>query len=119
MPTFPRLKSGAIAQYPLEVSAGRRTQVYAFVDGSEQRSRGQAQATRRWLIELRQLDEEELESLRSFFEQQQGSYGRFAFTDPETNVTWADCSFEGDVFPALQEGEDQCRSRVIVRTNRP
>jgi hypothetical protein len=72
MSVFPKLKTGVVAQYPVLREGLFSTTVIRFTDGSEQRFRNYTGVRRRWVIQLSQLDESELQELASFFVQQQG-----------------------------------------------
>ncbi len=67
MATFPKLKTNAIAQYPLARREQFQNQTVRFVDGREQRYRDAAGARLEWDIRLSQLDEVELAALEEFF----------------------------------------------------
>jgi hypothetical protein len=96
MATFPNLKTGAVAQYPLERSVRFQTQTVTFLDGSRQRYRLYGAGLRRWSIRLDLLDETELASLIAFVERQ-GS-AAFAFADPVTGENVTMCVIAGDRF---------------------
>jgi Conserved hypothetical protein 2217 (DUF2460) len=118
MNEFPKLKSGAIAQYP----AGRRT-VYStwvgqFAGGGEQRFREYPGALRRWLIDLRMLSAREVFALRMFFAGEQGRAGMFSFEDPWDGTVYENCSFESDEHEVRWEGEEMGRTRIVIRQNR-
>jgi hypothetical protein len=118
VPTFPALKTGAVAQYPSDRSRRFSTQVNRFLDGSEQRFRGFGTPLKRWRIRLELLDEAELASLEDFFEEQRGPAGTFVFTDPWDGTVHASCSFEGDTMTAEYRGPGDGVSSVVVRENR-
>jgi hypothetical protein len=117
MANFPALKSGAVAQYGSRRERGFATQVFRFLDGSEQRMPLYGAVLRRWSIKLSLLDESEIESLRSFFEEQAGRAGTFAFTDPWDGTVYASCSFDQDVLDAEFSGLGRGISAVVVREN--
>ncbi|MBI3679007.1 MAG: DUF2460 domain-containing protein [Acidobacteria bacterium] len=117
MPTFPLLKTGAISQYPVLTSIVHRTQVVRFLDGSEQRLREGSTVVRRWTIQAQLLDEAEARALRQFFEAQQGSFGRFSFTDPASGVLYPDCSFDRDAGIVSQRDEFDSGIELVVRSN--
>jgi hypothetical protein len=94
--TFPALKTGAVAQYGSDRSPGFSTQVFRFVDGSEQRFPAFAGALHRWVIRVSLLDEAELTALGDFFVSVGGRAGLFAFTDPWDGVVYDACRFDGD-----------------------
>ena len=80
MATFPILKTGAVAQYPLACGVRFSTQAVRFMDGSQQRFRLIGTGLRRWTMKLDLLDEQELGAVIAFVEQQGSAV--FAFTDP-------------------------------------
>src|SRR5215831_14197241 len=96
MAQFPALRTGAVAQYPLQSGRVYATGVVRFVDGNEQRSRMFARPLRRWVVRLELLDESELAAVESFFLIQHGSNGTFSFTDPADGTVYARCSLEDD-----------------------
>src|ERR1035437_2745866 len=100
MATFPKLKTNAIAQYPVARREQFQNQTVRFVDGSEQRYRDSAGARLEWEIQLGQLDEGELAAIEEFFLARQGAFGSFCFTDP----------WDGHVY-------DDCRDRKSTRLN--
>ena len=57
MPTFPQLKTSAVAQYPATRACQFQNQALRFVDGAEQRYRDSAGPIHRWEIRLDALDE--------------------------------------------------------------
>src|ERR1700681_1580372 len=97
MASFPALKTGAVAQYPCDRTRQFSTQVYRFLDGSEQRFPAYPAALRRWTIRLDLLDEAELETLREFFMSETGCAGSFIFTDPWDGTVHPNCSFDVDI----------------------
>ena len=118
MANFPSLKTGVVAQYPAERTRQFSTQVFRFLDGSEQRARGFGAPLRRWAIRLELLDEAELVRLEEFFLEQGGRAGSFVFTDPWDGVQYPDCSFESDELAALFRGLGDGVTEVVVKENR-
>jgi len=118
MSDFPRLRTGAVAQYPATRSSAYSTQVFRFLDGGEQRYREWGAPLRRWVVRLDLLDEEELARIREFFEAQQGSFGTFAFEDPWDGVVYPDCSLESDELALEFLGESRGRTLLLIRENR-
>jgi hypothetical protein len=118
MSTFPRLKTGAILQYPGETVVSFATTTCRFVDGTEQRFRASSGALRRWAVNLEMLDESELVRIERFFREQQGSFGTFQFTDPIDNTEYANCSLESDELVFQHEGEMLGSTQLVVRQNR-
>ncbi len=94
---FPVLKTGAVAQYGSDRAPAFSTQVFRFVDGSEQRFPGYASALHRWVIRLSLLDESELAALEGFFVSVGGRAGSFSFADPWDGAVYSACRFDADV----------------------
>ncbi|MFN0106533.1 MAG: DUF2460 domain-containing protein [Bryobacteraceae bacterium] len=118
MNEFPKLKTGAVAQYPAQRTTRYSTRVMRFMDGSEQRYREFSGPLRRWVIELTTLDEEEMDALEAFFLAEQGGYGTFSFVDPWDDLEYADCSLENpDAFFDFTGFHDG-RTTLVVRQNR-
>jgi hypothetical protein len=114
---FPRLKTGAVAQYPSTQITSFKTHVCTFLDGSEQRYRQRGRVHRRWIISLSQLNEDELASMDEFFRSNQGETGHFSFHDPWDEVIYENCSLEnGEVLGRFVDLGD-CRVVLIVRQN--
>ena len=113
MPTFPTLKTGAIAQYPLEKAVRFQTQAVRFLDGSSQRYSLQARGLRRWTVQLDLLDDQELAAVVDFVEEQ-GS-GVFSWTDPATGETNNNCRMADGVFDSLKREEWVGQARVVIQ----
>jgi phage-related protein len=118
MASFPLLKTGAIAQYPSDRTRQFSTQVFRFLDGSEQRFPAFAAALRQWTIRLDLLDEAELETLQEFFLSEEGCAGTFSFTDPWDSTVYANCSFGSDALALAFEGPMKGTTQVTVKENR-
>jgi len=116
MPTFPLLKTGVIAQYPLIRQIGYRTRVHRFVDGSEQRHPVQGQAIRRWRVQLAALDEGEVRAFRDFFISLQGRYGTFTFTDPTDGTVYSNCDLEQDDLERHYLSEFGHSAALVIRS---
>ncbi|MCC6585583.1 MAG: hypothetical protein IT168_02590 [Bryobacterales bacterium] len=115
--TFPALKTGAVTQYPLvEVDEFKNVSV-RFVDGTSQRFRLQRGGRKRWTVRLDALDELEMAGLEAFVKSQAGSSGEFSFTDPETEVVYANCSFEGDAAAFEWTEINRGQTTIVVREN--
>jgi hypothetical protein len=112
MPTFPTLKTGAVAQYPLVGGTRYSTQSVRFMDGSSQRFRLIGTRLRRWMVKLDQLDEQELGAVIAFVEQQGGS--DFAFTDPATGDNVPGCIISGDQFDAGMTREIDGQASLVI-----
>jgi len=117
MATFPKLKTGSIAQYPAGREVRFSTFVLRFVDGGEQRFPLRGGSLRRWQIRLDLLDEGEMAELEQFFLQCQGRFGTFSFTDPWDGTEYPNCSLEVDRIELQAVGETRGRTSVVVREN--
>src|ERR1700719_47361 len=109
---FPTLKTGAVAQYPLDRGVRFQTQAVLFMDGSRQRFRIYGSGLGRWAIKLDLLDEEELGALIAFVEQQGGA--TFPFTDPVTGLSAARCIISGQSFEAVMTDEMNAQATVLI-----
>lgn len=118
MASFPTLKTGVVAQYPTDRQRNFSTQVFRFMDGSEQRFPGYGAPLRQWTIRLDLLDESELTNLEMFFESEGGRSGGFSFTDPFDGTVYANCSFAADQLALNFEGPQQGKTVVVVKENR-
>jgi hypothetical protein len=116
--TFPRLKTGAVAQYPGRRIQQFQNQALRFVDGAEQRYRDSSCAVHEWEVALEQLEEGEMAALEGFFAANRGEYGSFEFTDPWDGRVYADCSLAGDGADFTNVGEMKCRTVLRIRENR-
>ena len=110
--TFPVLKTGAVAQYPLERGVRFSTQAVRFLDGSQQRFRLYGSGLRRWTVKLDLLDEQELGAVIAFVEAQ----GRavFAFTDPLSGTAAVKCVISGEQFEATMTSEASGQATVVI-----
>ena|SRR5580658_1534120 len=113
MATFPVLKTGAVAQYPLATGTRYSTQSVRFMDGSRQRFRLIGTGLRRWTIRLDQLDEQELGAVIAFAEQQGGA--EFTFTDPVTGSNVAGCIISGEQFDAGMTREIDGQASLLIQ----
>ncbi len=114
---FPRLKTGAVGQYPAKKSLEYRTEVLRFVDGSEQRYRQARRPAKRWLLSLRNIDEQEACAVRELFQLVQGGYGSFSFEDPWDGTRYEECSLGSDELELELEAEGRFRARVQIVEN--
>jgi hypothetical protein len=112
MATFPTLKTGAAAQYPLGWTARYATQAVQFLDGSSQRYRISGGGLRRWQISLDLLDESELGAVIAFVDGQGSDV--FAFVDPVTGATVDTCVLSGDPFKASMTDEMHGRASLVI-----
>ncbi len=117
MSAFPKLKTGAITQYPAGRTRSYATDVFRFLDGTEQRCRQRSRGSRRWVIGLELLDDTELAELADFFQSQQGRFGGFSFEDPWDGTVYTNCSFEDDVLELELTGEARGRLGLVIKEN--
>jgi len=117
MASFPLLSTGAVTQYP----SGRRfsysTYVTRFLDGTEQRFPELKQPVRRWLIRMHHLSSSEIASIEAFFEQMEGQFSSFTFTDPWDETEYPDCSFDQEAFSIEAVDENRYRGHLAIRSN--
>jgi hypothetical protein len=118
MATFPKLKTGAVAQYPIARRKQFANQTVRFVDGTDQRFRDRGAANIRWVVELSGVDESELAALEEFFLTNNGAYGSFEFTDPWDGHVYHDCSLDFDDLGVMTVAEMRCLTRLTVVLNR-
>jgi hypothetical protein len=114
---FPKLRTGAVAQYPSHKRIAFRTMVSRFVDGSEQRFRAAKGPVHRWAIQMSRISAEEMATMEEFFASAQGQFGSFAFVDPWDGTEYTDCSLEADAFTATGENEWRWASQLMIRNN--
>ena len=118
MADFPTLKTGVVAQYPSDRARRYSTQVYRFVDGTEQRFPEYGAGLKRWSIRLGLLDEGELTELGDFFVSMAGRSGQFSFTDPWDGTVYPNCSLDGDECGAEFLGNGNGSTVLVGRENR-
>ncbi len=118
MATFPALKTGAVAQYPLKRTTVFSTAIFRFVDGAEQRMPRYATRLHRWKIDLNLLDESEVTALGDFFAAQGGRAGVFSFTDPWDGTVYSNCSFDADEAAFTFAGVSRGGTSLTVKENR-
>lgn len=116
--TFPKLKTDAVAQYPLTITLAFQNQTLTFLDGTQQRYRDSGAARARWEIRLSDLDEGELAALEEFFLANQGVFGSFSFTDPQDGHVYEDCSLETDGMQAESMAEMRGQTALTVKQNK-
>jgi hypothetical protein len=113
MASFPTLKTGAAAQYPLDFGVRFSTQAVRFMDGSQQRFPLYGSGLRRWMLRLDMLDEQELAKVTAFV-QQQGS-APFAFTDPATGAVASTCVIAGQQLNVTMKSEMRGQTIVTIQ----
>ena len=114
MAQFPKLKTGAIAQYPTTKEYRFATATQRFVDGTEQRYRDVRGSRQRWIVNLSRLDAGEIAELQEFFRIQQGRFGEFDFEDPWTQTVVSKCHFEQDALPVRTDGEFNSHTELVI-----
>ena len=113
MASVPLLRTGAVAQYPLERTIRFRTQMVRFLDGSQQRYPLQGRVLRRWEIHLEFLDERELATLHDFMEQQAGAV--FSFPDPVSGELVTRCIAAGDSLDSLVKNDMTGQASLVIQ----
>jgi hypothetical protein len=113
MATFPTLRSGKQAQYPSDLEWRAETEVLRFVDGSEQRFKTR-KPQRRWTLRYWNLDEGELRMLEEFVISQNAGSGMFAFTDPDSGVTYAKCRLGAAPVVLKSDGWQRNAAEIVV-----
>jgi hypothetical protein len=118
MASFPVLKTGAVAQYPIVRTTQLQNQTVRFVGGTDQRYRDSGAMKQRWQVQLNGVDEGELAAIDEFFAANQGAYGSFSFTDPWDGHVYQDCSLEQDEICVLTVAERRGLTQFTVVRNR-
>ncbi len=117
MSSFPTLKTGAVAQYPATKVFRFQQQILHFIDGTDQRYRDCSGPLYTWVIRLDLLDEGEMAALEAFFQQNQGAFGSFAFTDPWTGQVYQNCSLASDQMDMISLAEMRGTTSLTVIQN--
>lgn len=117
MSTFPRLKTGAVMQYPAQRGLQFSTTALEFVDGSEQRFCNYQALLHSWVIQLSLLDQSELQEFQEFFREIAGPAGDFSFTDPVDGTNYPSCSLGSDSMTAVLAGEWNGQTSLTVVEN--
>jgi hypothetical protein len=113
MATFPKLKTGTVAQYPSTRETRLLSESVRFLDGKFQRYRDSGAIRRRWVIELELLDEGEMAAIEEFLTAVQGGYTSFTFTDPWDGQDYPGCRL-GDEVAFMAKGEMQGSTILTV-----
>jgi hypothetical protein len=116
--SFPRLKRGALAQYPIAQELMRPVETVRFLDMGRQAYLDGRDSLRRWRLRLNLLDESELAAVIEFFVAMRGSLGRFEFEDPATGEVVANCRFDDDELTLSLSGEFNGQTVLTVRDSR-
>lgn len=117
MSTFPKLKTGVVAQYPSIRRLSYSTEVFRFLDGKQQTFRQHKAGVKRWTVQLDLLDDGEIAELCDFFQSQQGRFGSFSFEDPWDGTVHPDCSFESDAMTLEMTGESRTGTTLVITEN--
>jgi len=110
---FPRLKTGAGAQYPVVVEMRAATRVFTFLDGRQQRFPA-SRPCRKWRIEYDELDETEAARLEEFSARHRETAEPFRFTDPLTGREHWPCYLEGREQVQVVKGPGRRKMTLIV-----
>jgi hypothetical protein len=116
--SFPRLKTGALTQYPTAQELARPVETVRFLDMGRQAYLDSRDSLRRWRLRLNLLDESELAVVVEFFTAMRGSLGRFEFEDPATGEVVANCRFDDDELTLSSSGEFNGQTALTVRESR-
>ena len=117
MASFPLLKTGVEAQYPLVTQTQYVTDVVQFVDGTEQRFPRYAAPLLKWTVSLTLLDEGESNATLLFFRTLRGINGAFSFTDPVSGTVYDDCSFVADSIQTSIDSDGRSTTTVGIQQN--
>jgi hypothetical protein len=116
--SFPRLKTGALAQYPAAHELTRPVETVRFLDMGRQAYLDSGDSLRRWRLRLNLLDESELAAVIEFFVAMRGSLGRFEFEDPATGEVVPNCRFDDDELELYSSGEFNGQTALTLRESR-
>jgi len=115
---FPRLSSGAVAQYGSPMGSVWPAQVIRFLDGTDQRFLSSDSPLRRWLIDLRLLNESEVAAVEAFFNAVSGEFLLFIFPDPISGVGVPNCRVGAPELISEYQGVDIAATSIwVVETN--
>jgi hypothetical protein len=115
---FPTLSSGAVAQYGSPIGFVWPAQVVRFVDGTDQRFLACGRVFRRWLINLRLLNESEIASVEAFFAAMEGEFLTFNFPDPISGASVPNCRIGApELISEYQDVDIAATSIWVVETN--
>lgn len=91
MSVYPQLVTGVMSQFPIVKQRRPRTVVNAAADGSSVKLADPAGETIGWQLEYADLSDTEMEALRHFFAEMEGSLTSFTFLDPVANLlAWSE-----------------------------
>jgi hypothetical protein len=91
MPTFPQLRSGSGAQFPIRKRRVTRTIINECGDGRVLKLSDPNASRMVWDMQFRELTTEEMEAIRCLFEAVEGRMNCFTFVDPMDNLlSWSE-----------------------------
>ena len=113
MPSFPEIRSGSAALYPMRRARIHGTTVIRFVDDTEQRWRS-SPPMMQFVLEYRDINGYDLSRLLEFFRTVKG---RFDTTWDITvgGVTYHHMMFDGDAFEVVESKPDRYTVRLTCR----
>jgi hypothetical protein len=114
MSTFPRLKSGAVLQYPTERRLKHPVRILPFVDGGEQRYPLFNKPRRRWVVSMDLLDDQEAGRVDEFVRSQAALGEVFQFEDPWDGTLHEKCRLKGAGVDLQCTGPDRSRVRIEI-----
>lgn len=113
MASFPKLKTGAAAQYGCERIVEQPATVQRFLDGTTRRFAA-SKARRSWRLRLTGLSAQEAERIGSFIAAHLESQDRFTFHDPWDGCDYEDCVAPGEGYRVGAEGEHGFRMDIQI-----
>ena len=113
MAEFPKLKTGAVAQYPLTREIRLSTRVLPFLDGAAQRY-AVMPPKRQWRVRLEQLDEGEAARVDEFARRYLQTLEPFSFVDPLDGSVYPNCVLEADWVQVRADSDWECRMELLV-----
>src|SRR3954470_14962186 len=91
MPTFPQLRSGSGAQFPIRKRRVTRTIINECGDGRVLKLSDPTASRIVWDMQFRELTTEEMEAIRCLFQAVEGRMNCFTFVDPMDNLlSWSE-----------------------------
>lgn len=115
---FPKLKTGALTQYPVFRELSWPAETIQFLDMGRQLYMDGSGSLRRWQLNLSRLDESEMAEVIEFFTAMRGSLGRFDFEDPMTGEVVSNCRFDDDELSVSAVDEFDGRTVLTVTETR-
>ena len=115
---FPTLSTGAVTQYGSPTGFVWPAQVIRFLDGTDQRFLASGNVFRRWLINLRLLNESEIAAVEAFFSGLSGEYSTFTFPDPISGTNVPNCRLGApELISEYLDVDIAATSMWVVETN--